>query len=173
MKKAYVKPVFLAEEFVAEMSYANNGCGVSIYEPALITYETDAKRAEGTTADLCSGSEDGHFIQYQKGNGNSKGLQDLYDYNEKNDTNYDYWQYATAGDNKATLFVTVLCDFIWNPTSGNTGNVSVWDTVTGRTEGNQYGSKIIGTFMKFFTGNNAQGEGHTFKYKGTLTPVSG
>ena len=30
MKKAYVKPVFLAEEFVAETSYAATPCGISV-----------------------------------------------------------------------------------------------------------------------------------------------
>lgn len=169
MKKAYVKPVF-----VAEMSYANNGCGVSIYQPAQITYATKKDKYDGTTADLCSDSEDGHFIQYETDKNKKWGLALDYCYNEKNNTNLDYWQYATSGnteeETKATLFVTVLCDFVWNPNTGNDGNVSVWDTVLGRTEGKQYGSSVIGTFAKFFTGSN---QSHPFRYKGSLTPVSG
>ena len=174
MKKAYVKPVFLAEEFVAEMSYANNGCGVSVYTPAQITYAKHTDAYDGTTADLCSGSNDGHYIAYEPEKQHKWGMALDYDYNTKNGTNLDYWGYATSGETEiekqATLFVTVLCDFVWNPNTGNKGNVSVWDTVLGRTEGKQYGSKVVGTFMKFFTGSE---QVHPFEYKGSLTPVSG
>ena len=36
MKKAYVKPVFLAEKFVAEQNYAAKGCGTWAWDKAQI-----------------------------------------------------------------------------------------------------------------------------------------
>ena len=60
MKKAYVKPVFLAEEFVAETSYASGPCGVSIWS-ALKLKETDC---------FCGSHSDNgcnHQINFKKG----------------------------------------------------------------------------------------------------------
>ena len=157
MKKAYVKPVFLAEEFVAAASYASGACGpASVNEPLLF-------KQKDVLCDQCNGDKAG---------GTGAGINDKYKYTDDNGKlvthdKLNYWDYA--GTNDAKMFNGGLfeCDFIWEPTSAtdNTTTVWVWDAVN---VADRVLGRITNTFMSFtnfFAGNNGTQEKHNPGYK--------
>lgn len=161
MKKAYVKPVFLAEEFVSKTSFAVTPCDTGINGALKLEYGKNI-------CDHCQGDKIG-------GNGkpsNNGGafVNDPYD-------GYDsYWKYATSvnmqGKNGAYLFNTSVsdyqdCDFIWNGTSygDNTSLVYVWDAQdTQRTDKNSLVSTLK-NFVQFFAGNSGNEQIHVPGYQ--------
>lgn len=153
MKKAYVKPVFLAEEFVAASSYAVGTCGPGTISQPWVINKGDLICNKNGKAD------NGHKVGQNK----QCGLDDAYTY----DTNITNWGYAEKGDNQVTLFASKLCDFLWNPAGGNTDEVSVWNQ--DRTE-----SKVVWWtgILAFLAGPSPSEEKHTIAYEGQHTPLS-
>ena len=160
MKKAYVKPVFLAEEFVADASVA--ACTRSSIYEAL-----ELKRGDTTLCD----QNCGHAI----GKGSEYHIDDLYTHDDIEvsdgvipDVNKNtYWQYAQAEDGKVTLFNqnNCECDFLWSyENTGTVNEVKVWGS-TAKDERPNNG--IFGTgwsLVKFFLGNSTS---HGLGYDGT------
>lgn len=162
MKKAYVKPVFMAEEFEAESSYAVGSCEVSTRSPFVIWEGMQITEKEQ------------HEININVG-GSTVG-QDWY-YNSTNGTNHTNWSYAFEDDNQATLFVNKVCDFCWDPHNGATGSVSVWNGLTHEDRTEQYTIKDDQSwqFVKFFTGNEGSKYSIEFSdddFEGTKYPLS-
>ena len=157
MKKAYVKPVFLAEEFVAETSYASGACGpASVYEPLLF-------QKNDVLCDQCNGDKAG---------GQGAGINDYYTYTNDEgklvtDTTKTYWQYA--GTNDAKMFNSGLfeCDFVWEPKNATDTTTTVWvwdavnvaDRVLGRI------TNTLMSFTDFFAGNNGTQKKHNPGYE--------
>lgn len=171
MKKAYVKPQYFAEEFVAESSYIA-GCGASVYSSYEISLGMDV--CLGTSGD------EGHFIggsdNLEKVNIKNTALGETWHYNA-NGTSYTNWEYAqvgtTAEEQKATIFMTRECDFWWDPDTGNDGYVYVWDSTDVAARQNKYsGAKTAWGFFKFFTGANPNEGQHSVAFKGTQVPQS-
>ena len=165
MKKAYVKPVFLAEEFVAASSYVASSCGQSVRSKLLLEYEKNFCAKPNCQADsLTFHSEDHYGQDHQKPPV----------YHEYNGTKVDgvesFWDYANYGDNEAYLFTGGLsdCDFLWG--GNNNDKVYVWDNVLkGAAEG---AKQIVATWNNaiycltgFLTGNE-DGNGHPVGYEG-------
>lgn len=165
MKKAYVKPVFMAEEFVA-----------STYHVSACSDRIDPNNKLGIYHGLNLGGNQN--VDYEKG-----GLDDNYN------ATLTYWQYAgvhsadeaTEGNTNAYLFTTRNheCDFLWDHW---TDTLYVWntpDTPNKRTEGDMYKADgtlnitRVGTGFKdvssFFTGNSSE---DVLKYEGTDIIVS-
>lgn len=155
MKKAYVKPVFMAEEFVATASVASCGINPSQIGTLDVYYGQH----------LCYNQTCGHYVGNDQGN---------LEYDAK-----DYWWYATgkpdntgsnnvaptAAGSGAYLFTdgTVACDFIWN---GFGQDVGIWtdnekNPISIEAD-RQIGSSLvqfISSFSEFFSipaGNNDQ-----------------
>lgn len=159
MKKAYVKPVFLAEEFVAASSYATS-CGVSQYSPFELKVGMD----------LCNGDDNGHYVGGSSATAEYPAQGTI---SEKwyKDSQYTNWTYALKEDNKATIFMDVKCDFWWDPNTGNDGSVYVWNDVMteNRTEKHTRNHVSWG-FFKFFTGANSDDKKHSIAFEGTKAP---
>ena len=154
MKKAYVKPVFLAEEFVAASSYAASPCGVSERKP----YELEIGDQ------LCPDGDSGHYVGGQHGDKGT--INENWHY----DNSYTNWQYATKVDNKATIFMDKACDFFWDPDTGSDGNVYVWDNVDEQLRNNKYtGDEKKWHFFGFLSGTQAS---HVIAFEGTKIPQS-
>ena len=160
MKKAYVKPVFFAEEYLVEASIA--ACTkASIYEAL------ELKRGDTT---LCN-QNCGHVI----GKGSNYHIDDYYTHDDVAvpedgtvpavNTN-TYWQYAQAEDSKITLFNTnnYECEFLWSyEDTGLKNEISVWGS-TSKSERPNNG--IFGTgfsLVNFFLGNSTS---HNLGYDG-------
>lgn len=155
MKKAYVKPVFLAEEFVAASSYAANGCPTTKITPKAI--------AQGTK--ICN---DGHTVSQT----NKAMINGYYDETQ----NITYWDYASWNEEKRTgagdsthaatdsyLFSTEssVCDFVWNNTANEVG---VWREQTNQETGKLEWavSWITGAlFAPFFIGTGSDLKNHS------------
>ncbi|MBQ4265435.1 MAG: hypothetical protein IJB85_07990 [Clostridia bacterium] len=161
MKKAYVKPVFFAEEFVAETSYALTGCGTMSWSPKEM-YE-----------DMLICSNDGHKLDH---NGNATVMDGVYGQNA-NGENITYWDYAStvdrtgAGDEEYAasnryLFnsASSICDFVWDDTSEDIG---VWRE---NTTTNTWSVAWIEKLTTFFIGTNSDLKNHQPQYEGTLIP---
>lgn len=162
MKKAYVKPVFVAEEFVAEQNYAAKGCGtydwdpVNIYPQLHLCYKVNGD----------SYKEDGHVIE-QTGSAGIRG-----DYS----SGVSYWQYAgmtvnsdgTKDYSDCYLFNKdhTTCDFVWNDT---TEQVYAWNAVDVN-QRTSWVDKALGAFSNFFYGNGADIKNHQPQYMGRLIP---
>lgn len=161
MKKAYVKPVFLAEKFVAEQNYAAKGCGTWAWDKAQIQpgMELCYKEKKGEY------ESDGHKV----GNGNAV----INTYSD--DYNMYYWDYAGRTMNNdgsynysdCYLFNREVqeCDFVWNNTNEE---VYGWNSsvVSERTVANV----LLGAFSNFFFGNSATISQHQPQYGGRLIP---
>lgn len=167
MKKAYVKPVFVAEEFVAETSYAATGCPTNYWAPVSISNGTQ----------LCA-DDSGHVIGAENG---KKGI-----INQKDgySTGVSYWDYASwgkdkrpdAGDDTYAAEGTYLfnsgskvCDFVWDNTANEVG---VWRQEKDADGLLQWVVKMIegAKFAPFFFGNSATISQHSPAYNGTMIP---
>ena len=155
MKKAYVKPVFLAEEFVAAASYAANGCDTTRISPKYIEQGMQICR-----------DDPGHTV----GGNKTAEIQGYYD------NNTTYWQYASwsedvrggAGDSQhaaenAYLFSSEfsVCDFVWNNTANEVG---VWREQTNEETGKlEWAVSWIkdALFATFFLGTGSTIKNHT------------
>lgn len=167
MKKAYVKPVFLAEEF--ECTAAVAGCAYSAKTPAQVF--------EGMH--MCGdNSNDGHVIG---GNSGDKGFVNKGKHNGVQSPGF--WDYATGGTgtyiddapheadpNKdlAYLFTdsSTVCDFIWNSRDSQVGvwtsKENDWNTaIANPSLRNNAFVTLVSSFANFFFGNSANWEGHT------------
>ena len=174
MKKAYVKPVFLAEEF--EMTTNVAGCD----------YHSQNKAQIYEPMQMCMGNNSGHSDQgHQIG-----GQQGVSGYVNEN----NLWSYATNGasstdgresngDNfadSAYLFAgrNAECDFIWNQKDGPVGiwttqevssiqdvTSDIWIADTSKRTDSSIIS-WIGSFARVFFGNNSGFDKHTPAYNG-------
>lgn len=165
MKKAYVKPVFLAEEFVAASSYVASSCGQSVFSALLIEYDKNFCAKRGCNADSMT------FHRETDYNNESNKPAVYQEYNGTKVEGVDsYWDYANYNDDKAYLFTggSSECDFLWNGHASD--KVYVWDNVLkGAAEG---AKQILATFgglsfslTGFLTGNEAT-NGHPTGYEG-------
>ena len=172
MKKAYVKPVFLAEEFVAAMDHVA-ACTTNYWTPQIIQWPTNGQ--PGT--DLCEGN-DGHSVGFNENQAlilsNHDKEKFYYDYSQKitykeyAEWNADQRPGANADDYTATnayLFNSghSACDFVWDNTNSDVG---VWKKGT---DGNWIVS-LIDNFGTFFLGASANGSGHRPAINGTVVP---
>lgn len=166
MKKAYVKPVFLAEEFVAETSYANTTCGTGT-QVALEIKDGDC---------FCSKDKNCASTFYE--NGDQGTVHTLYKDvdddailpNNVNPDNFTIWNYATYNNDKAYLFGSSLqeCDFVW---SGNKEDqVYVWGSTDKsiRTNPANLLTKALGIVSQFFAGNGSSHGKHPVGYNQTV-----
>ena len=158
MKKAYVKPVFMAEEFVATASVASCGYNVSDPNSALQVWHT---------MHLCTNTSCSHQIGGNQGNL-------TYDAN-------NWWGYATDtpgarptsdstdGLNDAAYLFTdaqTVCDFVW---SSKTSNVGIWtgtqgDKTTAISDSNNRTNAfvtLINDFSNFFHIPASQNDQHS------------
>ena len=187
MKKAYVKPVFFAEEFVADSSYAVGTCTMSggVFE---IIPSTTGPKEEGTTM-ICNAANGNHWasivVPYDKGG------KDGYKENPNNvlpglgmtwsggpeGTEYTNYTYALESDGKAYLFAldNVVCDFLWNKDADGAphGPVYVWNDIENKDRGGKDYTLASGTtgFFQFFTGKTADDK-HIGQFIETLVPQS-
>lgn len=158
MKKAYVKPIFFAEEFVAEENYAAKGCGTLSWDPVSIE----------PGMFMC----DCHSI-------NHNGQADISKKQYELDPDYSsisYWEYAGAvtkedgstdySDCKLFNYEHKACDFVWNKTQEN---IFVWDSVV-VDERSNWESNPVGSFASFLLGPNAVFKNHQPSYMGTNIP---
>lgn len=169
MKKAYVKPVFLAEEFVATLDHVAS-CPTNTWAPQQLQFPTKQNGKGGTH--LCSDSQCAHSV----GQNPNAGILDDYE------TGVTYQEYAAwdvkdranAGEDgyeakNAYLFNSGhgACDFVWDNTNQNVG-VWVWET-----KNEKWGVKLIetlGDFGNFFYGAKANNDGHKPAINGTVIP---
>ena len=160
MKRAYVKPVFLAEAFegtasVAVCDYHANNNPAQIWEGML----------------MCQKGDQGHAIGGQ--NGQKGDVQKWWDYatNTKNAT--DANPKTGSYNDGAFLFTSgsTTCDFVWNSKEDNikvwTKNENdlssaIWDP-SQRING--FLTKVADLFANFFLGNSAEYIGHTPSYQ--------
>lgn len=107
MRKAYTKPVFLAEEY--EMTTSVAACKTSSNAPHEIW-----------KMDPCSCDAPGHDVDKTGG----APVHDYWDYaTNNNSSNYDR---GNMGDNNGSYLFTdsqLICDFVWNEKGGDIG---VW-----------------------------------------------
>lgn len=160
MKKAYVKPVFLAEEFVAETSYANQVCNVNQRGPLEIVngdyWCKDHSKANGTGG--CHAKVDISVGSNPNGQGaKSLGLASKYN----PDKSITYWDYARYNSQQndysdgAYLFTdaNTVCDFLWD---GNTdSNVYAYDSVEKQSKEN-WSTFALTLLNRFFFGDSGQ-----------------
>ena len=149
MKKAYVKPVFIADTYELTSSVA--GCGpVSVYSGWRINANmqicTEKHGNQQSAHSIKQSSLDKTYI------GNDDGA------------NLSYWEYATYtgkddqgnyqfnNDDAYIFFNNVICDFLWNPEDqeGGRGDVYVWDSIE-----KNGGIKLVGSLFSWLTGSNA------------------
>ena len=167
MKKAYVKPVFLAEEFVAAASVA--ACK---YNPGSAVNETLSLEflwPEGVKKPpvLCAKGDAGHDVYGGE----------LFDGNGQNHYKTELLgDYAYKEDNTATLFDTSnrACDFVWMQPSGNGNEIKVWgdgeDTPSlvanhsSRDTSKLFYWNGIQNFLQFFAGDAADNQNHSINY---------
>ena len=145
MKKAYVKPVFLAEEF--ECTAAVAGCVYSSKKPAQVW--------EGLT--FCD--DNGHVIGGQ--NGSNGEVNQWWDYATETDNSTDGPKNGELGsyNDFAYLFTSgsYECDFIWNSSKSD---IYVWTKTEGdlksaiskHTERKGAFATLVSTFVDFFYG---------------------
>lgn len=165
MKKAYVKPVFLAEEFVAAASVAT--ClykpNSEVNSPLDLRYLMQ-KGEDNKLPSICT-NNDGHNILSGELKGNNNVL---------------LGDYATKEDSKVTLFDTsgTACDFVWLKPSSGVDQIQVWgdgNTTNGTNPGlvadhnqrkisNLFNWNGIQNFMQFFAGCNATDQNHGLDY---------
>lgn len=165
MKKAYVKPVFLAEEFVAAASVAT-----CLYKPntavnpALDLQPWMTKNDKGKYPSICTNGDQGHNIM-----SGELSNDDLLNY-ARGDGN--------VGDGKVTLFDTsgTTCDFVWLQPSSGVDQIQVWGDGSsdpnlvadhnGRLLKNlfDWGGQIK-NFMQFFANCNATDDKHGLDYE--------
>ena len=171
MKKAYVKPVFLAEEFVAETSYAATPCGISV--------GTQLKLIDGKSMCIVENHKNcNHVIsvanapvsgKYQDGFVRDNDA--LNGYSQNADNSFSYWDYATKDGTDAFLFNSSIadCDFLWS--GNNRDNVQVWNSVDKGAADTSKGFVIgfLNTFQSLtglFCKNEGNGKGHVVGYDG-------
>lgn len=159
MKKAYVKPVFLAEEYELTQSVAV--CDLSGSAPLNINLNTV----------LCQGGDNGHEF-----NTSSEAYKGIYG-KDANKADVTYWQYA--GDHGTTdhaLFADdeLNCDYVWDNYEDNVG---VWrpGEKEGVTNLGGYFVDWLGIkFSQFFHKNGGNGSsnnpGHEPGYNHVMFP---
>lgn len=165
MKRAYVKPVFLAEEYVAASNYVA-ACGTMSWVPQLLQFPSG--KEEGTH--LCENTTCAHNVGFNK----NQAIIMKGEY----DTNISYKEYAewdtsnrpnAAEDGysatNAYLFNSGhgACDFVWDHTGSDVG---VWK----KDEQSNWIVSLIGNFGSFFYGAPANGQGHRPAINGTVIP---
>lgn len=162
MKKAYVKPVFLAEEFFMTMSIA--ACQYSMNNPAKIYHGVR----------MCSGNN--HKVTWSP-NATNKGTINTKTYTAADGTVMDYWQYSQGAADEASSDAYLFtvnngqCDFLWDNSNEQIGVWKTPDTFDGirgadtmkDSEGNWLVNWLIGTFSGFFYGS---GDPHEPAYQG-------
>lgn len=168
MKRAYVKPVFLAEEYVAASNYVA-ACGTLSWLPQLIKFPTDHKTGDGTH--LCENTTCAHSV------GSNRNQAIII--KDKYDTNTSYEDYAgwdtskrpNAGEDEYSATNAYLfnsghgaCDFVWDNTGSDVG---VWKKDE---KNNNWFVDMIGNFGSFFYGSPANGNGHRPAINGTVIP---
>lgn len=170
MKKAYVKPVFLAEEFVAASSYVASACGVS-----------NAKSLEIKDGDLLCNTHNNHcsldfslegsYVNTTKYDGSVIDTTSQTGYSLNNDNGFSYWDYAKQDDQKACLFNSTIgdCDFLWSGNSNDT--IWVWNSVDkgSADTSNGFIKGVKDTFKSltgFFNGNESITGKHDVGYWG-------
>ena len=149
MKRAYVKPAFIAEAF--EMTESVAICDRHIGQGGNHPFEIDFNTK------ICSGDQ-GHKI--------SKG--------EITSEDSPLWQYAVKEDNTAYLFdgLNTTCDFVWLGPSNGEDRVQVWGQSPDKLAANASDRKSLFdwlgnqmSFMKFFGGCEAGENNHGLNYK--------
>lgn len=169
MRKAYVKPVFLAEEFVG-VSQSVSACAYSTTNPAEVYLGVG----------LCN-HNDGNCHSVKNNHGDISGNYTYLDENGQTKT-MSYWEYAGNQNGKqggdAFLFTVNngQCDFLWDSDNDNMGvwnTPDVWtnDNVRPTPDTSTLGSVVnwLGkTFSQFFYGNSSSdgGENHRPGYMG-------
>lgn len=154
MKKAYVKPVFLAEEFVAASSYAIS-CGPASINKALTINPGN---------NVCGEKIDGHTAGKGKAEINNNYI-GVWPNTVADGENYSYWQYANQNDGKSNLFSSnnYECDFLWDYYSTGKNEIYVWENATAERNSSlgtlavKVGEAIV-DFANFFT-HSSQSEG--------------
>lgn len=171
MKKAYVKPVFLAEEFVAETSYAATPCGISVRTQLELIDKKSMCIAKNhkncnhvidvTNAPVGGEYEDGYVRDDNA----------LIGYSQNTDNSFSYWDYATKDGTAAFLFNSSIanCDFLWS--GNNRDTVQVWNSVDKGAADTSKGFVIgfLDTFKSLtglFCSNEGNGQGHVVGYDG-------
>lgn len=165
MKRAYVKPVFLAEEYVAVSNYVA-ACGTLSWLPQLINFPSGKNTHDGTH--LCENTTCAHSVGH---NGNATIWGDY----DKNTSYKDYAEWDTsnrpnAGEDvdsatNAYLFNSGhgACDFVWDHTGSDVG---VWK----KDEQSNWFVDLIGNFGDFFFGAGTNNKGHRPAINGTVIP---
>ena len=160
MKKAYVKPVFLAEEFVAAASYATS-CGAATINSALTIKPGD---------NVCGEKIDGHTA----GKGKAEINNDYIGvWPDTAGGKYSYWDYAKQNDGKSNLFSSsnYECDFLWDYYSTGKDEIYVWGSAVAErnsllgTIAVTVGDAIV-NFANFFTNSNQTEAQHKPGYMG-------
>lgn len=165
MKKAYVKPVFMADEYELTASIANCGPVSTTRGWALVLGNQVCSEKHGNEQQAHIFENTDLIVE----NSYSQGL--------------SYWDYATYSGKDANgnntyndqvyLFVdgNNVCDFIWKDVTNLSGQseVYVWDSID-KTGGTR--TEAAGSFVKLFTGS---GSGHnigTVDHDVSITPLS-
>ena len=164
MKKAYVKPVFLAEEFVAAASHVA-GCGDG-------SVNSVKEIIPGTTY-LCEFHDNSCNSTLVLENSEANKLYGSHDENFKGSTDLTYWDYAKADsagsfNDKIYLFTQndYECDFVWTGYRNDT--VKVWGTL--EKEKRSTTNVFYDTFKSltgFFRGSEAVNGHHPLGYNGS------
>ncbi len=160
MKKAYVKPVFLAEEFEATGSVA-----------ACVYHVTNNPAQIWEGMYMCARQDGGHAIGGQ--NGQKGEIQNWWDYATNTKGATDANPKSGTYNDGAYLFTSgsTTCDFVWNSKTDNIKiwtseqdnlNTAIWDST--KREGG-FLTKVWDTFAGFFLGNSADYESHTPVYE--------
>lgn len=154
MKKAYVKPVFVAEEFVAAASYATS-CGPASINRAITINKGDI---------ICNGRDNGHTAG-KDSNGKDAVINTDYigTWPDGKQSPYTYWDYANQNDGKSDLFSSnnYECDFLWDYYSTGKDEMYVWGSATAERDSSlgtiavKIGETIV-NFANFFT-HSSQG----------------
>jgi len=171
MKKAYVKPVFMAEEFVSESYFAGRCDGR--YKPISFDLGTTmcdgshvvAKLGLGENNDQSDGKKSGLALTwYQKQNGAADKVyeQGMIDENGYL-TNYGY----AFADGDMTIFgdMDVNCDFLWDDAGNGHDYIKVWDSAFASERQNTYTGTETAFFPEGKDGNKTT-QGSLWQYFG-------
>ena len=171
MKKAYVKPVFLAEEFVG-VAHVASACGYSISKPAEVYFGVGLCDHKGGNCHTVKNSHGGisgsYAYTYKDEQGNEQQKQ------------MSYWEYAgnSSGTKNGDAFLFTVnngqCDFLWDSTKNEMG---VWNTPDVWTNGDVRptpDASMLGSVVKwldqnfsiFFYGSNPSGGGNNDHHPG-------
>lgn len=171
MKKAYVKPVFLAEEFVAAASVAT--CP---YKPnSAVNQALDLTEYMSNNTKICTNTSngDGHTIM---GSGVLRD-ESIKAYAKGSVTGDSATISNSNGDGFFSLFDTanIVCDFVWLKPSSGEDKVQVWGNDNQLVADHSQRSTLMDWivkgknwskgFMWFFAGCNATEKNHGLNYE--------